>query len=72
MYLGKKLYIYSRHPHGGVDADSIPYTDRINFYSGSSGSKVSGFHLNPGGIDIRENIELSYNYLLATYVRFKE
>lgn len=71
MYLDKKLYIYSRHPHGGgVDADRIPYTDRIDFNSGSSGSKVSGFHLNPGGIDIRDNnVELSYNYLLATYVR---
>ncbi len=73
LYLDKKLYIYSRHPHGGgVDADRIPHTDRIDFNSGSSGSKVSGFHLNPGGIDIRENnVELSYNYLLATYVRIQ-
>lgn len=73
LYLDKKLYIYSRHPHGGgVDADRFPYTDRIEFNSGSSGSKVSGFHLNPGGIDIRENnVELSYNYLVATYVRIQ-
>jgi len=73
MYLSKKLFIYSRHPFtGGVDPDRFPYTDRIIFYSGSSGSKVSGFHLNPGGIEIDENnVELSYNYLVATYVRIR-
>jgi hypothetical protein len=73
IYLSKKLFVYSRNPFtGGVDADRFPYTDRINFYSGSAGSKVSGFHLNPGGIDIQEsNVELSYNYLVATYVRIQ-
>ncbi len=73
IYLSKKLFVYSRHPFaGGVDVDRYPYIDRINFYSGSAGSKVSGFHLNPGGIDIQEsNVELSYNYLVATYVRIQ-
>lgn len=73
IYLSKKIFIYSRHPFSvGVDPDRFPYTDRINFYSGSAGSKVCGFHLNPGGIDIQENnVELSYNYLVATYVRIQ-
>jgi hypothetical protein len=75
--IGKKLYIYSRHPHGGgVDPDRIPLVGYINFYSGCSGSKVSGFHMNPGGVEIGlngsvNNIELSYNYLVATSIRFQ-
>jgi len=71
--LGKKLYIYTRHPHGGgVDADRIPRIDQINFYTGSEGSKVSGFHTNPGSSNIDvENIELSYNYFVSTKVRLR-
>jgi len=69
--LHKKLYIYSRHPFtGGVDADRFPFIGSIDFNSGSEGSKVSGFHLNPGSVYIdAKDVELSYNYLVATVVR---
>jgi hypothetical protein len=75
--VGKKLMIYSNGPYGSVvDPDRVPKINYVNFYPGSDGSKFSGFYLNPGTIEVGpggnvSNLEISYNLLIATYIRIQ-
>lgn len=75
--MDKKLFIYSRSGFGGsFEPDRSAFTPSIQFWAGSSGSKVSGFFLSPGSVEIGisgtvNNIEVSNCFLNATNVRFQ-
>lgn len=52
----KKLYIYSRGPHGQkIDPDKRPILNGINFYTGSSGSVLNGLCIQGNSISINVN-----------------